>query len=437
MRLPNQTKRRRGFTLIDMLVSTALVIFIMVILTQAYSAGMDSFRTLKALGDMEEKLRTAGSIVRKDLAADHFEFKKRLSEATFWNDGPPREGYFRIYQGAPSYPEGGWNNNTPPAPNFTDGDGYPSWVAPDPRVGIAGSHALQFTVKRRGNQRDQFASVGLFAYNAGPPASYQVDAASPLLTTNTGFTPDSRFQAIPAATTGIFASQWYEVAYFLADLGEQTPGGTKRYALYRQQRLLVTQNSAINAGTTPQGINPQGAVGPQQLVPVGKNNNTAQEYTEISTSTASIQGNMYFNSPADVTIPERRLGGALSTLSPISATWTPQMALQPVANPLYGSDILISDVISFDVRVLVPGQSDFVDLNTFTSNNTGLFAANAAVFDTWSKATDALYDYSTWSVPSTAKSLPLQLRIQAVQISIRVWDIRSQQARQITIVQDL
>src|SRR5262249_52102999 len=95
-------EKRQGFTLVEMLVATALIIFIMVIFTHAFTAGMYAFLKLKTTGDMEERLRTAATILRQDLAADHFEGRKRLSDTTFWNNGPPREGFFRIWQGHPS-----------------------------------------------------------------------------------------------------------------------------------------------------------------------------------------------------------------------------------------------------------------------------------------------------------------------------------------------
>ena len=53
---------------------------------------------LKAVGDMNERLRTTTTILRRYLSADHFEGKKRLSDANFWKNGPPREGFLRIWQ---------------------------------------------------------------------------------------------------------------------------------------------------------------------------------------------------------------------------------------------------------------------------------------------------------------------------------------------------
>lgn len=64
--------RRSGFTITEMLVSMALIMFIMVILSEAFVAALESFRQLKAVGDMETNLRTAATILRRDLQADHF-----------------------------------------------------------------------------------------------------------------------------------------------------------------------------------------------------------------------------------------------------------------------------------------------------------------------------------------------------------------------------
>src|SRR5688572_11398631 len=66
-------RRRPAFTLVEMMVSVALVLFIMVILTEAFGKGLESFRTLKSVGDMESRLRAADMVLRRDLKADHFE----------------------------------------------------------------------------------------------------------------------------------------------------------------------------------------------------------------------------------------------------------------------------------------------------------------------------------------------------------------------------
>jgi prepilin-type N-terminal cleavage/methylation domain-containing protein len=416
-------QKRRGFTLVEMLVATALIIFIMVILTQAFTAGMDAFLKLKTIGDMEERLRTAATILRQDLAADHFEGRKRLSDSNFWNYGPPREGFFRIWQGGACVTEGG--------PKVVDGDGLPSLRATD--------HYLHFTVKRRGNRREQFALA-------------RVPPGSPLLALGQ---PDSRFQD---PVNGPYASQWSEVAYFLKDSGEQTPadpvtGPAKRYNLYRRQLLVVPDNSALNW-------------------PPKVDNSLYSSYTEVSCKPGAK--GLYFNSPSDLTVPQRRFGmRSLQDTSPPlppppgppnpfnNGGWPTEADLsypviQNAALVGPGADLLLTDVISFNVRVMLAGQSDFEDLPESPDNPLFRKPSQVRVFDTWSSAivdtfdpdpTKAHYDYSHWNPLNSSDKgptlIPLykvgssQIRITALEITLRVWDPKSRQARQITVIQDM
>jgi len=106
--LLSQERRRTGFTLVELMVSVTLIIFIMVILTEAFKAGIDAFRNLKAAGDASERLRSAATIFRRDLASPHFESDgpdptlreflrdQRLDQPN-WK--PPPRGFFRIWQG--------------------------------------------------------------------------------------------------------------------------------------------------------------------------------------------------------------------------------------------------------------------------------------------------------------------------------------------------
>ena len=91
---------RNGFTLIEMLVSVALVLFIMVLLSQAFAAGLEVFRQLKGIADMEHRLRATSIILRQDLSSPHFEANRTLNNPQFWSSGPPQSGFFRIFQGS-------------------------------------------------------------------------------------------------------------------------------------------------------------------------------------------------------------------------------------------------------------------------------------------------------------------------------------------------
>src|SRR5688500_6460688 len=99
-------RRRQGFTITELLVAMALIVFIMYILAEAFSAGSSAFRNHKAIGDMNEKLRTASQTLRNLLETDHIEGKKRMRDPNFWKEGPPREGFFRLWQTSDGIYEG-------------------------------------------------------------------------------------------------------------------------------------------------------------------------------------------------------------------------------------------------------------------------------------------------------------------------------------------
>ncbi len=72
--------RKSAFTLTELLVSMALIVFVMVILSEAFATGMDAFRRLKAVGDMEAAVRDAVTGLRKDLGSPHFDSDRTLSK---------------------------------------------------------------------------------------------------------------------------------------------------------------------------------------------------------------------------------------------------------------------------------------------------------------------------------------------------------------------
>jgi hypothetical protein len=132
-------------------------------------------------------------------------------------------------------------------------------------------------------------------------------------------------------------------------------------------------------------------------------------------------------------------------------------------NATTGADLVMPDVLSFSVRVMIAGNNDFMDLSdprfqAFSSDNPQFYSATStpprltspAVFDTWSAVKDDAYDYTAWAVKTTATTkatattIPIwhnaagtAIRIIALQITIRIWDLKSEQTRQITIIQDM
>ena len=69
--IPNRS--RHGFTLVELLVSTALTLLIMSILASSFQTAMDSLSHLRSAGDLQDRLRSGGERLKQDLIAQHFE----------------------------------------------------------------------------------------------------------------------------------------------------------------------------------------------------------------------------------------------------------------------------------------------------------------------------------------------------------------------------
>jgi prepilin-type N-terminal cleavage/methylation domain-containing protein len=346
--------KRRGFTLVELLVSMVLILFIMLILSEAFHAALTAFRKMKAIGDMQERMRSATTALRRDLSYDHFEGKRRLSDpAAAWNlrEGP-REGFFYLRQdlALPGQNEG------------SDADG----IAARRRT----THSLHFSIKVRGNSREHFLSA------TGIPTT------SPLRTMRTTFfdhPADARYQ--DGDTT--YNSQWAEVAYFLVP-NNTSAGSTPLFTLYRSQLVAVPDNSKLNW--------------PNLLVPLSERN----YYTEVS---CQPQGTgLYFNNPTDL----------VHRLDPL--TGQPRRAYAP-GNPYEkATTVILTDVISFDVQYSTGG--DYLDLPVGFKEPD---PSQVRYFDTG----------------DVTSPRPARLVIQSLRVTLRVWDLKTEQARQITMIQEM
>lgn len=330
-------RSRQGFTITELLVSLALILFMMAILSEAFVAGLESMRLLKATSDMDAKLRSAITMIGFDLKADHFD-DKPLSQLT----SAPLQGFLRIQQGAPSIPEG------------VDADGIPSTRAAD--------SVLHFSIKRKGARpEDYFPSSNLSAL--------VWSLLGPL-----GAPPDYR-------------SQWAEVAYFLRPTGT-TPGSPTAlplFSLHRRQRVLYVPVSGLTGLLSNLPIV---GVPPAQLWDV---------------STSSLLG--IVNTPSTITNPANR-----------PSMWPIPLALidEPALSAYWGADLALIDVLSFDVKVSTGGE--FMEL----SNPALALPPLGGLLGT------AVFDTSTSNV-----------RIKALQITIRIWDAKTKKTRQVTIIQNM
>jgi hypothetical protein len=89
--------RRHGFTITDLLVAMALITLIMSVLSQAFVEGLNTFRQLKGIGDLQEQLRPAAIDLRDGTRAGHSEMLDfaRASLAAGSPD-PKTAGFLRI-----------------------------------------------------------------------------------------------------------------------------------------------------------------------------------------------------------------------------------------------------------------------------------------------------------------------------------------------------
>lgn len=400
--------RRPAFTLVELMVSMALIIFIMYVLAEAFSAGAGAFRNLKAIGDMNERLRGVSNLLRTYLGAPHFEGAKRLSDRDFWKEGPPKEGFFRIWHDQ----ESGGPPATSSVAEGNDLDGNASFRST--------KHHLHFTVKLPGKGKDQFFRA-------------EVPATSPLLTLGD---PTSRFQD---PTGNVFVSPYAEMAIFLKPTGENTedPTGPSTplplHTLHFRQRLLNPNMDVV-----------QDAIAQAPL------------YAEVShVQDPNDATKLIVNTLADVTIPPRRFEQSTTAGANSPSNYS------VMTGTMAGSDVVITDVLSFDVRVLLDKQAydslsipeNFVSLHDaavtqYWSNTTAF--GTARVFDTWSSASTAVagQNYRNWKPPvapnpTTDSTIPMYqsnqaagdlIRIRAIQITIRIWDSKTRQTRQTSVV---
>ncbi len=391
--------RRPGFTLIEVLVAAGLCMLIMVVMTQAFAAGIDTFSVLKSTGELQERLAISGTVLQADLAATHLENQvgepTRVSGIRFDKIGvpgfeqtarPPYRGFFRIQQEGISTPEGSTG---------VDPDGIPCTKAGgSPNNG----HILHMAIKLPGTRQDR-----AFTANLGT-------APQP---------PNSLINLEPSNTK--YCSQWAEVAYFLnpTPTGTTAAGGTPLYSLHRRIRVLKQDD---NGAPIPWGAAPAPTF----------------QTTAPGMSCSPILPSKNLNGPGSITVPDNRLGGKSGTRSVTSPATIDDFAALGT-----GDDILLSNVISFEIKAnWDPAPAPTNEAPFFDLPNGPL----GRIFDTWSDRGA----YSTWNQPTIQVSagppvvmgpnpsyVPLPIRLKAIQIKLRIYDPKNKLARQITLIQDM
>lgn len=84
-------RHRPAFTITELLVAMALLVFVMAVISESFSAGTAQFRELKAIGDMAERLRATAVALRRDLAGTHFESSRFIRDSLLVGEADPEE----------------------------------------------------------------------------------------------------------------------------------------------------------------------------------------------------------------------------------------------------------------------------------------------------------------------------------------------------------
>jgi prepilin-type N-terminal cleavage/methylation domain-containing protein len=380
-----RVESRRGFTLIELMVAMALTLFIMVILSQAFIASLDTFSGLKGIADMQANLRAAEVLLRDDLSQDHFEGKRRLSSQTTANSTPdlaarhPQAGFFALRR---------FNNNLPTTEG-TDGFGIISQRCVDCMI--------YMTVKRKGNRQENFFNTALQGAPADLNKFFNQTTAYDIPGTELPFSTQT--QKYAGGPTGFYSSQWAEVMYFLVRTGStEQPNdptstlGTKTYGLYRAQFVMVpdgTKVSEIFTSTTPADITKL-----SETTFAGMSCGPVTD-TTVKPNVTKLK----FFSPADAA--QQGVGQRVIPAS----TWA---AFLPAFNPATNSRVMSNatlvcpNVISFHAQIMPVG--------TFLAKS-----FSDSIIDT------ALAPTGLWGI----------------QVTLRVWDHKTRQTRQATVIQDL
>jgi type II secretory pathway pseudopilin PulG len=420
---------RRGFTIVELLVAMALIMLIMAIIGMAFGSMTSAMRQLKAIGDMQEKLRAAAIIMQRDMAKGHFggKFQPGLSgeylsdqrlDLPGWS--PPDEGYFEIRQAG----VGTWEGQ--------DNDGV--WST---RSDGTTSHTMRFTSRSSGKREEDWNYAYLDNGNPWPGIAAAASVGNPDFNRRSG-----------NQITGI-ALQWAEIGYFLSPI-QKTANGQQLYALYRKQRAIMPATAAIAASPPA----PPAA------------SNVSSHLSVVGGGQPAAGGT--YNSPATVTDPVNRM--VLAPSAPGSFD--------------YGDDILVTDVISFQIKVAwkagpatfavanqpleprSPFPGNPVNQQRYVPYPQGLRAnldwpfdvlrdpGWGMRFDTMSRTLPAA-NATNWDDPSTQQpslvppispggfnradnNLPRnRIRVMAIMVTIRVWDFNTQQSRQMTFIQDM
>ena len=365
IRTRHDARARAGFTLVELMVSAAVCVIIMTVLSTAFSIALDAMRQLRSQGEMTDQLRAAEVVMKRDLRAAH-----HTGDEGVQNSGLRVSDYRFDLPAPPPGPRGGYFFISSPGSILEGSDG-----SLDSFRSNGGANYLLFTsvLPAGNNDQEYMTSIG----------------------------------------GALVRSKAAEIGYFLAQQPGVTANGTiQLFNLHRRQRLVPTNDDERNRF--------------QQYV-VNEGFPYADTPQVLSTNRTLPLG----------TPPPVNLMSDLARTPAANYRVTPAT----LAGNRFGDDVLLSNVISFEVKVVWVARTGTNPPRPFGSSlairgtvDTPYTPASNAV------STDAPYD-SLGAVGTPLGTFdttasPAQ-RVLALQIRVRVYDPKLKNSRQMTIVQDL
>ena len=366
----NTGRTRKGFTLVELLVAAALSILIMFVIATAFQTGLQTLSTLKSLGDMAERLKTAETLLRTDLESEHFATTGNAA-GTAGDDSPgalrvsdlrydlttpgrpPLGGFLRLLQNGPSSLEG------------IDADNLASSRADG---GVGQSHSLSVSVKRTGRTSEQLFTAQLAAADSAAviPAMNVSDVTNSTTTAN---------------------SRWAQVDWFLDTTRPSVLNGVTTWPLVRRVRPIIED--------------------PNQTVILGSN---------ASAESISMNATNQVNTLRTIAVPANRAPAASI----------------PNTHAKYGDDIVITNVTSFEIKALwTPGAGVPAPRTTIPLNTTLIPNGDFPFDDLPAPVAPATFREFDTGIGAVGNN---RIRVIAVQIKIRVYDAKNKLSRQTTMV---
>jgi type II secretory pathway pseudopilin PulG len=216
------SRRRSAFTIVELLVATALTMLIMAIMATAFQSAMGSLSHLRSTGELQERLRVVATTLKADLQSPHFDDPniKNGMLSNLRHDLPqtvsytPAAGFVKIDQQLPSLTEA-----------IASGTRDYSTTA-----NLVRNHRLTFTVKLQGTSRET-----LFTAPKG---------AGVFDNKNDNFVKDS----------SVYGSRWAVVQWFLTPMNppSTTIGASPQplYNLHRKVMLLAEVDGVTSSNAS-------------------------------------------------------------------------------------------------------------------------------------------------------------------------------------------